>query len=128
MGLSASAVDYILNRFFGYTVPHKTPINSNEWKYRNGEFIARAASGGPEPDFTIATKMIKCSDGNYEVKFNVYHDGIGRAVDIYALSVSEVESWCEHVGYGTAILRNKVFNGKNTYELVSYDVDYIYHY
>lgn len=130
MGISATDVNSILKRFFGSTVPRETPRNSQYWTYENGNFIMPAASGESYADFSIATKMIKRPDGNFDVTFNIYADpsayGGNSIIDktIYSLTDSEVDAKYKYRGSGNAILKAKVHNGRNTYELVSYTVEY----
>ena len=127
-GISAENVDAILYRFFGETVPHKTPSGSKWWKYQNGKFLMPAADGESYPDFSIATNMLVNADGTYTVAFNVYSDdsvtGGDRLTDktVYSLTDAEAAKKYTLTGYGTAVVKAKVYNGANTYELVSYEV------
>ncbi|MBE6705547.1 MAG: hypothetical protein E7583_09805 [Ruminococcaceae bacterium] len=128
-GLSAANVDNILDRFFGYTVPHKTPENSKRWIYRNGNFLVPAAAGASFADFSIVTGMTKRDDGNFNVRFNVYTDptiGGGNFItdkNIYYLTDSEAAERFEYSHSGRAVLRVKKRNGKDAYEIVSYTLD-----
>lgn len=128
-GLSAANVDNILDRFFGYTVPHKTPENSKRWIYRNGYFLVPAAAGASFADFSIVTGMTKRDGGNFDVTFNVYTDptiGGGNFItdkNIYYLTDSEAAERFEYSHSGRAVLRVKKRNGKDAYEIVSYTLD-----
>lgn len=128
MGLSAANVDSILTRFFGSSVPHKTPENNKYWFYKNGNFLVPAASGESYSHFSIATSMIKRQDGNFDVQFNVYSDPSVLGGDIisdktvYYLKDSEASAKYDFVQSGVAVLKPKMLNGKNTYEVVSYSV------
>ena len=128
-GIPASEVDRILNRFFGKTVPHKTPSNSKVWKYRDGIFLIPAADGESYGAFSLATGMYPNGNGTYRITFNVYYDesvlggNIITDKSIYSLSPETVYSRCSYEGNGTAIVRPKVYNGENTYEIVEYKVN-----
>ncbi len=127
-GLSAANVDNILDRFFGYTVPHKTPENSKRWIYRNGKFLVPAAAGASFADFSIVTGMTKRDDGNFDVKFNVYTDptiGGGNIItdkSIYYLTADEASERFKYCYSGKAVLKVKKRNGKDAYEIVSYTI------
>lgn len=129
-GLSAANVDTILERFFGHTVPHETPKNSRRWTYRNGHFFAPAADGAPYPDFTVVTSMTKRSDGYYDVGFNIYRDPsivAGGSISdnsVYYLTDKQAAAKFEHCAEGKAVLKDKVYKGSDSYEVVSYSVDY----
>ena len=130
MGISAEDVDTILDRFFGSTVAHETPENSRYWIYENGDFLMPAADGESYGDFSIATNMNKRPDGNYVVNFNVYRDesitgGESHGMkDFAALSPEEANKMHRYIGSGKAILKDKVYYGNETYELVAYEVNY----
>ncbi len=126
MGMTAANVDAILNRFFGNSVPHETPKNSKEWFYENGKFLMRAASGEFYGYFSTATNMTKRADGNYDVAFNIYADYSEEGIEsksVYKLTDSEATAAYDYCGSGQAVLKAKVHNGSNTYELVSYSVN-----
>ncbi len=131
-GIYASDVDKILNRFFGTTVPRQTPYNSKVWKYKNGKFLIPAADGESYGAFSLATGMYPNGDGTYRVTFNVYYDTDVMGGDIitdktlYSLTPQTVYRRCSYEGNGVAIVKPKVYNGKNTYEIVSYSVNYTY--
>lgn len=128
--ISAENVDSILERFFGSSVPHETPKDSIYWTFKGGNFIMAANPGKPYPNFSILTGMTRRQDGNFDVTFNIYSDPSLSAGDIisdktiYSLTDSEAASKYEYAGYGRAVLKEKVYNGQNTYELISYDVYY----
>ncbi|MBR1970679.1 MAG: hypothetical protein IKA17_10050 [Clostridia bacterium] len=121
MGISASETDTILNRFFGSTIPHKTPDGSKDITYKNGYFMMPAASGESYAYFSVASDMQKRSDGNFLVKFSVFFDA-ENAQDMlqswYSLSYDEAVSnpQYSHEYNGEAILKQK----GSTYEIVSY--------
>lgn len=129
-GIKAEDVDRILIRFFGSSVPHETPKNSRYWIYEDGAFFMPAASGESYGDFSIATEMTQRKDGNFDVSFNIYHDPTVFGGDVisdqsvYSLSASEAEKKHDYIGSGKAVLKEKTYNGENTYELVSYEVNY----
>lgn len=130
VGLSAGNVDTILERFFGRTVPHETPKDSKHWTYRNGYFFVPAADGESYPFFTVVTNMTKRSDGNYDVDFNIYRDpeiGGGSIItdkSVYYLTDNQAAARYEYHAVGKAVLKDKVYNGSDSYEVVSYSVDY----
>ncbi len=132
MGISADKVDEILTRFFGSSVPHRTPENGKYWFYDDGKFMMPAASGESYADFSIATEMRARADGNFDVSFNIYADPTVTGGDIisdksvYSLTDAEAAAKYHFQGSGTAVLKPKTHNGSDTYELVSYSPVYSY--
>ena len=129
MGITATDVDAVLNRFFGKTVAHKTPKDNQQWIYRDGKFLTPAADGESYGTFSIATQVRLYDNGNYEVAFNVYNDreiGGGDVITdktIYSLAADKASEKYALTGHGAAVLKPKKYNGKDTYELVSYAVE-----
>lgn len=129
MGITAEDIDIVLNRFFGESIPHKTPENSKRWVYKNGKFLVPAASGDSYGNFSIVTEVRVLKDGNYEALFNVYNDPeiVGGDIitdkTIYSLTDSEASDRYVFVERGKAVLKPKTHNGKQTYELVHYIVE-----
>lgn len=129
MGISVTDTDTVLKRFFGKTVPHKTPDGNKLWICSNDKFLIIAASGESYGDFSIATKVRLRQEGNYEVDFNVYNDpeiGGGNVITdktIYSLTDSEAAAKYNLIGRGIAVLKPKTYNGEETYEIVSYLVE-----
>ncbi|MBQ4528661.1 MAG: hypothetical protein II998_11395 [Clostridia bacterium] len=128
--ISAESVDRVLNRFFGSTIPHETPANSELWFYNNGKFYRPASSGESYTRFTIANSMYVNENGTYKVNFDIYYDsslGGGAVLDdktVYSLTPSQASLKYDYIGSGTAIVKPKVYNNSNTYELVDYNVVY----
>ena len=121
MGISAANVDSLLVRFFGSSVPH---ANAGEWIYRNGYFLCTAGWGESYAFFTVANSVVSLGNGTYEVGFyKFYYDtpeGVVTDKSVYYLSASDALGMYRKVGQGRAVLRSKEYNGKKTYELVSY--------
>ena len=121
-GISAQEVDTILNRFFGKSVPHKTPENNLYITYKDGYFWKMAGDGETYSFFSIATDLREHTDGNFIAKFSVFHDGENphdMLQSWYSLTYDEAENdpRYSHSYDGEAILKKK--NG--TYEVVSYN-------
>lgn len=129
--ISAEKVDEVLEKYFGESVPHKTPKSSRKWQFRDGNFITRIPGGDSYGAFSVATGMKTMKDGNFEVSFHIYQlDGVygGNLVtDMAAYSLSDAEAAAKYQKQadGTAVLKAKEYKGKQTYELVSYEVNYI---
>ena len=74
--------------------------------------------------------MTRGQDGNFDVTFNIYSDPSLSEGDVisdktvFSLTDSEAASKYKYGGYGYAVLKEKVYNGENTYELVLYDVNH----
>ena len=120
-GISAQEVDTILNRFFGKSVPHKTPENNLYITYKDGYFWKMAGDGETYSFFSIATDLREHTDGNFIAKFSVFHDGENphdMLQSWYSLTIDEAvkNPQYRHSYDGEAILKAK--NG--TYEVVSY--------
>lgn len=117
----ATEIDRVLKRFFGSSVPHKTPEASQTVAYRDGCFIIEDGDGESNAYFTVATDMREHSGGNYVVKFSVFHDDYHTHETLqswYSLTYDEVKSnpGYNHKYDGEAVVKPK----GNTYELVSY--------
>ncbi len=129
--ISAAEVDEVLEKYFGESIPHKTPADSRMWEYKDGKFVAFIPGGDSYGDFSIATSMKTMKDGNFTVSFNIYQLPDVSGGDIvtdtaaYSLSDAEAAAKYEKQADGTAILKAKEYKGKQTYELVSYEVNYL---
>ena len=128
IGISAELVDATLERFFGESIPHQTPQNSEYWIYDNGNFMMPAADGETYSQFSVATEAVSNSDGTLTVEFNVYYDP-SRVHDEpnsewYSMTNEEAAGAYQYQYSGTAVLRpKKVYNGNDSYEIVTYKVN-----
>ena len=128
MGLLATDVDEILNKFFGSTVPHETPSGNKYWFYQDGKFLMPAAFGDSYGQFSIAYNMLENSDGTYTIYFDVYSDTSVSGGDVlndnsvYSLTSDEAKNKYNPVGTGHTVVKTKVYEGKDTYEIISYNV------
>jgi len=127
MGLSKELANKTIDRFFGAKVESDIGENDHRIFYRDGMFLFPAADGEEYGYFAVAEKVTDLNDGTYRVEFNRYFapDIFGSpAEDYYSYSVEEANANKEQVGSGTAVIRPKVYNGSDTYELVSYSLNY----
>ena len=128
-----------LNRFFGLT---RSPANGasymldqwNSFSYHDGKFWFPAASGESYNKFTVVDSMKSNGDGTYTVDFQVYELGLeeywntpGIDNSYYWLNSEQVSAkvWdykCMPVQGGTAVVRDFTYNGRATFQLISYEI------
>ncbi len=128
-----------LNRFFGFT---RNPVNGasylldqwNSFTFHDGKFWFPAASGESYNKFTVVYEMMSNGDGTYTCSFQVFEVGLEEywntpGVDnaYYHLSNDQVSNYVwnnrvKPVQGGTAIVRDYTYNGRATYQLLSYSV------
>lgn len=137
--ISLGTMNEYLNRFFGIT---RSPVNGasymldqwNSFDYHDGKFWFPAASGEAYNKFTVAYEMMSNGDGTYTVSFQVFEVGLEEywntpGVDnaYYHKSNDEISNYVLN-GYltpikgGTAVVRDYTYNGRATYQLISYTV------
>ena len=121
MGISSSDVNRTLDKYLGIEIPNESV---GEWSYRDGNFYMGAASGESYARFTVVTKLTDNGDGTLTVEFMDFFDNANMfEVSLpkwYTYTLEEAKSNCEPIGTGVATLREKTYNGKKTYELISY--------
>jgi len=127
MGIAANDLDRTLIRFFGSTIPHETPAGAKYWHYENGNFMMTAAFGESCAYFSSCTSMKDNKNGTYDVTFNVYFsaDGPHNPIDNswYYYTDEQAAASHQYEYSGSATIRPKVYNGTNTYELISYHIN-----
>ena len=128
-----------LNRFFTRSVsPYEGMTyywdSWHTFRYSGGYFRYPAADGESYNYFTIVYEMTANSDGTYTVKFQNYEldldeywDHLGVDYSFYWLNNDQVAQlvWANRVTPvegGTAVVRDYVFNGSTTYQILSYEV------
>ncbi len=130
MYVSVDAADRTIDKYFGLALPHES---AGYYVCRDGKFSAPAASGEGHCYVSVAKNMTDNGDGTLTVNFGVFTYG-----DLYDMDEDE---WATHSaeGYwstyssitnsgvwkerysGTAVVRQKEYDGKQTYELISYN-------
>ncbi len=144
--LSLADANLYLERFFGRTVH---PYDGAEYlldawhsfRYSDGCFRFPAADGESYNKFTVAYEMNANQDGTYTVQFQVYELGLeeywntpGVDDSFYRINNDQAGDmvWDYRilpVQGGTAVLRDYNFNGRATYQILSYEVwDIEFHY
>ncbi len=127
-GISAARVNETLDKYFGISVPlQSTETVYGEYtfgyEYSDGYFWRPAASGESYSYFSLVTSMIPNSDKTYTVEFETFHAGYDEDMTTgkyYRMSIEQAMNQCEYSYSGTATIKEKNYNGQNTYELVSY--------
>ena len=139
--LSLDTANLYLNRFFGRTIE---PVNGQEFmidawhsfRFENGAFRFEAADGESHNGFTVVYGMTKNADGTYTVQFQNYELDLdeywdkGMENSLYQLDNDGVADlvWAGRatpVQGGTAVVRDYSFNGRPTFQILSYEVWYI---
>lgn len=136
--LSLDNMNLYLERFFGRKV---SPVNGasymldawHEFHYSDGAFRFPAADGEAYNRFTVVYEMSSNGDGTYTVKFQNYELDLNEYWDkgidnvIYHMNNDEVANlvWsgrAKPFQGGTAVVRDYSFNGRPTYQILSYEV------
>lgn len=120
MGISAEKVNSTLDKYMGIKIPLQ---GAGDWSYNNGFFYTGIADGECCDYFSVATKMINNGDGTYTVNFNTYYaefesQEVTKSHYTYTNDTARNDPSCEFVKSGTAIVKDKVYNNKNTWELI----------
>ncbi len=130
--IAVSSVDNILNRFFGETISRETYESFENYSYKDGCFESRIGYGETYATFTVAKEVYPVGNGEFVVFFDEYFDtsvDAGCCIEdksVYSLTSQQAENNSRFIysGFGSAIIRSKIYNGENTYELVNYDSNY----
>ena len=136
--LSLDNMNLYYERFFGRKV---NPVNGatylldawNEFRYSGGAFRFPAADGAPFNRFTVVYDMVSNGDGTYTVQFQNFELDIteywdhGMDSTLYHKSNDDMASLVfsgrvKPVEGGTAKVRDYTFNGRPTYQILSYEV------
>ena len=121
MGISASDVNTTLDKYLGITIPNNSV---GEWTYSDGNYYMDAASGETYAYFSIATDITDNGDGTFEVEFTKFFDNNNvfetSLPQWYTYTIEQAKENCEECGSGVATVREKIYGGKQTYELISY--------
>ena len=136
--LSLQDANFYLNRFFGRSVnPYEgTVYMLNAWvsyRYSGGYFRFPAADGESYNRFTVVYAMERTSAGTYTVQFQNYDLDLneywekGMTYDLYYLNNDQAANlvWSGRATPaqgGTAVVRDYVYNGITTYQILSYEV------
>ena len=84
-----------------------------------------AADGESCAYFSLITNVQKDNiTGCYFVEYAEFWNSDDYALpmsDCYSLTVAEASRYCQYLGEGTAVVREKDYNGKVVYELLSYN-------
>lgn len=118
-------------RFFNRTVS-LADVNNSGCQVVGDRVYWQVGVGEPYNHMTVADTMWKKTDGTYTVSFSIYQandkydSGPGLIGDksVYYLSSEEatVDTGVSYYMSGTAEVRPYVKNGKNTYQLISYQL------
>ena len=123
MGISAWRVDEILNRYLGKTISKRSV---QHWQYDGSYYWTLGATGETYSRFSIAVSYIDLKNGTYKVNCNNYcWNGYGLMdfadPEWYWYSDWEVlnNSEFKKMSSSVAIIKPVVYNGKNTWQLLS---------
>lgn len=124
MGISFSAVNSTLGKYMGTSVDRndysKYEYGYNYvWHYSDGMFWTGAASGESYDYYTIVNGMFDNGDGTYKITFNVYYAGYDElTAEYYSYTDSEARNSSVYQYSGWAIIKPKLYNGSDTWELI----------
>ena len=125
-----SDVNETAKKYFGKQIEKRS---ENEYTFKNNRFYVPAADGESNAYVAIATGFIEKDGGEIEVPFKVFsykephpskdeYDAAFPAA--YASTYEEISKnsiWIFESD-GTATVKRKTYNGKNTYELLEYKI------
>ncbi len=129
MGISEKNANATIEKYFGITVPKKTAVDDfsgREWEYSDGNFLSYAASGAAYGYFAVAESMVDNGNGTYSVAFDKFSapsplDAVPS--ECYDCDVESALHDYDYICSGKAVVKKKTYNGKETYELVKYQID-----
>lgn len=126
MGISSQKVNYVLDKYMGITIASSSSATvGTNWHYNDGYFLTPLASGASYDYFSIATEMYDNGNGTYTVKCNTYFAGKDRLTkEHYKLTDIQAGDQCDFSYNSVATIKKKIFNGNNTYELISLEKNY----
>ncbi len=121
IGIREETMNAILDEYFGQTLSGE--MDGPIW-YENGTYWTTNGGDVSHAYFCIVTDLFKRADGTYEAWFDKFYDPANENAKAlpawYSYSKDEASANCEYQNNGIAIVREKTYNGKQTYELVSY--------
>ena len=131
ISLTLSQVNSIMNRFFGRTVTADDARN-NGFIVQNNRLYKEWGWGDQARDIAVVEGMTKNADGTitvpfktYWVEYGIYGEGHGHITNkaVYKLTSAQAAADTRNLSFGrcgVAVLRPYNYNGKSTYQLVSY--------
>ncbi len=123
--MSEEYVNTIIKRFFGHTISYTDIKDAKDWIFMEGYYCIPAADGEFYGYFSIADSYIENPDGTYNVRFNVYANDHDREIidkSVYYFTDAKASQTYTSTSHGEATLKKKMHNGKETYEIIYYDV------
>ena len=122
IGISEETVNKILDAYFGQTLSQDS-VDGPIW-YENGAYWTVNGGEVPYAYFNITTNLQKIGDNTYTVSFSKFYDEENSEAKAnpawYSYSYEQACDKCTFWQTGTATVRQKIYNGKLTYELISY--------
>jgi len=123
--LEASYVKQAIKRFFGVSFD---PISTESFDLVDGLFRWPAADGEPFWDFSQVESFVDHGDGIYAATLTVYSAGFEYEGERFIYEPQD-QAWGndivpEYRGEATALVKKATVNGKDTYQLLNYEIYY----
>lgn len=112
-----SLVNEVADKYLGITLSGKP---TQRWNFDGTNYYRPSADGDTYDMFSVVTSLTDLGDGTYKADINSYYAGF-ESMDpkYYSYSDAQAKSECEFSYASEAVIRKKVYDGKNTWELVS---------
>ena len=122
IGIKEETLNKILDAYFGQTLSQDS-VDGPIW-YENGAYWTVNGGEVPYAYFNITTNLQKIGDNTYTVSFSKFYDEENSEAKAnpswYSYSYEQACDKSTFWQTGTATVRQKIYNGKLTYELISY--------
>lgn len=122
IGIKEETLNKILDEYFGQTLLQDS-VDGPVW-YENGAYWTVNGGEVPYAYFNITTNLQKIGDNTYTVSFSKFYDEENSEAKAnpswYSYSYEQACDKSTFWQTGTATVRQKIYNGKLTYELISY--------
>lgn len=112
-----SVVNEVADKYLGITLSGKP---TQRWNFDGTNYYRPSADGDSVDKFSIVNSLTDLGDGTYKADLNSYYAGYDSMdPKYYSYSDAQAKNECEFIYASEAVIRKKVYNGKNTWELVS---------
>lgn len=127
IGIAGETAAATVKKYLGVNLPLKTTYDGygRAWEYTDGWFWTEPEMGGLNAFFSIAHNMVDNGNGTYTVYFEVFSVDSADTTPskCYEYTLAKAKLDCCYEYSGTAVVKEKTYNGNKTYELISYKPD-----
>ncbi|MBQ6569523.1 MAG: hypothetical protein IJL87_04635, partial [Clostridia bacterium] len=122
-----------IERFFGLTITEKQAegVKSDWYFYKDGNFYIASGDGESYNTLAIVDSLTHLKDGTYRMQFKIYEldldiywqDGIAKKYYQMTGEQAAKSKDLRFIREGTAIVSPYKYNNKDTYQIISYNVN-----